>query len=53
MCFRFKNIFYMQKNKWYKQHVVNKCGKDKADELEKMIKNKASDRKRYSKYKEV
>jgi len=53
MCFRFKNIFYMQKNEWYKQHVVDKYGKDKTDELEKMIKNKASDRKRYSKYKEV
>lgn len=41
----------MEKNEWYKQHVVCKYGKDKTDELEKMIKNKASDRKQYSKYK--
>ena len=53
MCFRFKNIFYMQKNEWYKQHVVDKYGEQKAETFQKRIKNKVSDRTQYKKYKEI
>lgn len=38
---------------WYERFVVDKYGKDKAEALEKMIKNKSSDRKQLEKFKEV
>lgn len=43
----------MKYQEWYDKFVVDKYGKDKTEVFEKMIKNKASDRKQYSKYKEV
>ncbi len=43
----------MKYDEWYKQHVVDKYGEQKAETFQKMIKNKASDRKQYSKYKEI
>lgn len=42
------NINY---NEWYDKFVVKKYGQDKTETLEKMIKNKASDKKQYAKYK--
>lgn len=38
---------------WYDKFVVDKYGKDKTEVFEKMVKNKASDRKQLNKYKEV
>lgn len=38
---------------WYDKFVVNKYGKDKADILERMIRNKSADRSQFNKYKEV
>jgi SPP1 gp7 family putative phage head morphogenesis protein len=43
----------MKYDEWYKQHVVDKYGEQKAETFQKMIRNKASDRKQYSKYKEI
>lgn len=43
----------MKYQEWYKQHVVDKYGEQKAETFQKMIKNKSSDRKQYNKYKEV
>jgi len=43
----------MKYQEWYDKFVVDKYGKDKTEVFEKMIKNKASDRKQYSKYKEI
>ncbi len=41
----------MNYNEWYEKFVVNKYGQGKTEVLEKMIKNKASDKKQYAKYK--
>ncbi|HAT4283504.1 TPA: hypothetical protein I9088_001386 [Clostridium perfringens] len=41
----------MNYNEWYDKFVVKKYGQDKTETLEKMIKNKASDKKQYAKYK--
>lgn len=43
----------MNYQEWYDKFVVNKYGKDKAEVFDKMIKNKASDKKQLEKYKEV
>ncbi|WP_346936021.1 minor capsid protein [Clostridium sp.] len=43
----------MKYQEWYKQHVVDKYGERKAEIFQKMIKNKAADRKQYKKYKEI
>ena len=43
----------MNYKEWYDRFVVDKYGKDKAEALEKMIKNKSSDRKQLEKFKEV
>ncbi len=43
----------MNYNEWYKKNVVGKYGEQKAETFEKMIKNKASDKKQLEKYKEV
>lgn len=43
----------MNYNEWYKKNVVNKYGEQKAESFEKMIKNKASDKKQLERYKEV
>lgn len=45
-----KNMSYKE---WYQKFVVEKHGKDKADTMEKMIKNKSSDRKQYEEYKKI
>lgn len=42
----------MNYNEWYEKFVVNKYGQGKTEVLEKMIKNKASDKKQYAKYKD-
>lgn len=42
----------MNYKEWYDKFVVDKYGKDKADAFEKMIKNKASDRKQFKAFKE-
>ena len=44
---------YMKYQDWYDKFVVDKYGKDKTEVFEKMIKNKASDRKQFKKFKEV
>lgn len=41
----------MNYNEWYDKFVVKKYGQDKTETLEKMIKNKTSDKKQYAKYK--
>ncbi|HAT4103710.1 TPA: hypothetical protein I9Z31_001113 [Clostridium perfringens] len=41
----------MNYNQWYDKFVVKKYGQDKTETLEKMIKNKDSDKKQYAKYK--
>lgn len=38
---------------WHKKYVVNKYGKDKMEIMEKKVKNKASDREQYEKYKDI
>lgn len=43
----------MPYNEWYQKHVVDKYGKDKAEVMEKMIKNKASDMKQFEEFKKV
>lgn len=43
----------MSYKQWYAKYVVDKYGKDKAETFEKMIKNKASDRKQLKDFKEV
>lgn len=43
----------MSYEEWRKQYVEGKYGKDKADALDKMVKNKASDRKQFERYKEI
>lgn len=43
----------MKYQDWYDKFVVDKYGKDKTEVFEKMIKNKASDRKQFKKFKEV
>lgn len=43
----------MNYNEWYKKNVVDKYGEQKAETFEKMIKNKASDKKQYAKYKDM
>lgn len=43
----------MNYNEWYEKFVVNKYGQGKTEALEKMIKNKASDKKQYTKYKTI
>lgn len=40
----------MSYKEWYDKYVVDKYGKDKAEVFEKMIKNKASDRKQHKRY---
>lgn len=40
----------MNYQEWYDKFVVDKYGKDKAEVFEKMIKNKASDRKQHKRY---
>lgn len=45
-----KNMSYKE---WYQKFVVEKHGRDKADTMEKMIKNKSSDRKQYEEYKKI
>lgn len=42
----------MEYKEWYDKFVVDKHGEDKAESLEKMIKNKSADKKQYSKFKE-
>lgn len=43
----------MNYNDWYQKYVVDKYGPQKAETFEKMIKNKASDKKQFDNYKEV
>lgn len=43
----------MKYQDWYDKFVVDKYGKDKTEVFEKMIKNKASDRKQFNKFKET
>lgn len=43
----------MSYQNWYDKFVVDKYGKDNAEVVEKMIKNKSSDRKQLEKYKDV
>lgn len=43
----------MNYEEWRKQYVEGKYGKAKADALDKMVKNKASDRKQFERYKET
>lgn len=43
----------MKYQDWYDKFVVDKYGKDKTEVFEEMIKNKASDRKQFKKFKEV
>ncbi|WP_052406409.1 minor capsid protein [Clostridium culturomicium] len=43
----------MNFDEWYQKFVVDKYGEQKAETFQKMIKNKAADRKQYSKYKEI
>lgn len=38
---------------WYDRFVVDKYGKDKAEQLEKQLKNKSKDKKQFEKYKEL
>ena len=45
-----KNMNY---NEWYQKFVVDKYGQDKTNVMEKMIKNKSSDKKQLAKYKEI
>lgn len=45
-----KNMNY---NEWYQKFVVDKYGQDKTKVMEKMIKNKSSDKKQLAKYKEI
>lgn len=45
-----KNMSYEE---WYQKFVVEKHGKNKIDTMEKMIKNKSSDKKQYEEYKKV
>lgn len=43
----------MDYKEWYQKCVVDKYGEQKAETFQKMIKNKASDKKQYAKYKEI
>lgn len=43
----------MNYSDWYNKFVVDKHGEDKANMFEKKIKNKASDKKQYNKFKEM
>ncbi|MEG0133508.1 MAG: minor capsid protein [Clostridium sp.] len=43
----------MKYDEWYKQNVVGKYGEQQAETFQNMIKNKASDRIQYKKYKEI
>lgn len=43
----------MKYKEWYDKFVIDKYGEQKAETFQKMIRNKASDRKQYNKYKEV
>ncbi|MDU5106522.1 minor capsid protein [Clostridium sp.] len=43
----------MSYQEWYDKFVVDKYSKDNAEVVEKMIKNKSSDRKQFNNYKEV
>ncbi len=43
----------MKYQDWYDKFVVDKYGKNKTEVFEEMIKNKASDRKQFKKFKEV
>lgn len=43
----------MNYKEWYDKFAVDKYGKDKTEIFEKMIKNKASDRKQFNDFKEV
>lgn len=43
----------MNYDEWYQKCVVDKYGEQKAETFQKMIKNKASDKKQHSKYKEI
>lgn len=47
------SISNMSYEEWYKQHVVDKYGEQKAETFQKMIENKSSDKKQYNKYKEI
>lgn len=43
----------MNYDEWYQKCVVDKYGEQKAETFQNMIKNKASDKKQYAKYKEI
>ncbi|WP_051196308.1 minor capsid protein [Clostridium cadaveris] len=43
----------MDYKEWYQKCVVDKYGEQKAETFQKMIRNKASDRKQFNKFKEV
>lgn len=43
----------MDYKEWYQKCVVDKYGEQKAETFQKMIKNKASDRKQYESYREI
>lgn len=45
-----KNISY---DEWYRKYVIDRYGIQEASKIKKMIKNKASDKKQYKKYKEI
>ena len=45
-----KNMSY---DEWYKKYVVEKYGSQEAEKFEKIIKNKALDKKQYQKYKQI
>ena len=43
----------MDYKEWYQKCVVDKYGEQKAETFQKMIRNKASDRKQYERYREI
>lgn len=43
----------MNYNEWYQKYVVDKYGDQKAESFEKIIKNKASDKKQFAEYKKI
>lgn len=43
----------MKYEQWYQEYAVNKYGEDRIQTLEKMIRNKSSDKKQYLNYKEI
>lgn len=44
---------YMDYEEWHDKFVVDRYGKDKAEAMEKMVKNKASDKEQLKRYQEI